>query len=70
MENVANIEPSPLGNKRGRESTGSGLEKHPTKRSKPTRIKERSLFLLLITKGGLEYDIYPWMSYERSRKKW
>ena len=49
---------SPIGTKRGRESTGSGGGSRPGKKSKTgeTNTKEKSAFLLLITKGGRKYE--------------
>ena len=57
MQNDPKTPSSPSGNKRGRESSGS-VNANPTKKSKPepSRSKMRSAFLLLITKGGRNYE--------------
>jgi len=52
MSNTIKNTTSTLGSKRVRDSTGSGGENV----HKRPKIKERSAYLLLITKGGEEYD--------------
>ena len=55
MEKVAETCPMSPGNKRPRDSTGSGSKPNPNKKIRAER-KERSLYLLLITKGGDKYE--------------
>ena len=61
MENDSSHPKSPLASKRGRESTGSGEKTHPTKKVKivPKKSKEKSMYLMLITKGGYNFNHIP-----------
>ena len=60
-ENTSNEPGSPLASKRSRENHGTAEKIHPTKKSKldsagTVKTKRQSTFLLLLTKGGEQYQ--------------